>query len=567
MKSIIHIGEGDCANCYQCIRRCPTQAIAVNNFKASIIDSKCIECGQCIDICPQNLIEYVSHVDVCRNIIKTNDIIIASIAPSWIGEFYDVTENKIVEALKLLGFTHISETTLGAEVVIKESCQEISYNTSIERITSMCPVVSSLIKNKYPKLISNLIPIDTPSVVHTRQLKQLYGTDAKIITISSCVAAKREVYENDGLIDASITFNELKEWLKSESISFNMILGHSSYEFEPKRATAHSQYVLQGGVFSQQFINTQIPNKPRIFSSSGLDSMTMDLNNLNRYNATQNTIIEMWSCRGGCLNGFGSSQNESKFLKIDRLINYSSLRLKGSTSEMPYVPFEKKFQIQDDVNTISDTTIINIIQSLLIDTSKELIDCGGCGYFECKEFAKQVALGYAHREMCVWLQQNLAKETLSTLLDNMNSGIAIIDSSFKIVKANNNFGSLIGLVNKAIPRFEGLNIKEVTPFIKDIDTIFETKNAFREKDIQIKDKLVKVSIVKLTSMNRAIIIIRNLFSNDVQSDEIINRTRSVINDNLKTVQQIAYLLGETASKTEAVLNSIIESQTDSNGRK
>jgi len=41
---------------------------------------------------------------------------------------------------------------------------------------------------------------------------------------------------------------------------------------------------------------------------------------------------------------------------------------------------------------------------------------------------------------------------------------------------------------------------------------------------------------------------------------VIKRARDVIKENLETVQQIAFLLGESASKTEKTLNSIIEAQ-------
>jgi hypothetical protein len=42
--------------------------------------------------------------------------------------------------------------------------------------------------------------------------------------------------------------------------------------------------------------------------------------------------------------------------------------------------------------------------------------------------------------------------------------------------------------------------------------------------------------------------------------EIISRARQVNRKNMKTVQKIAFLLGENAAQTEELLNSIIESQ-------
>jgi hypothetical protein len=44
-----------------------------------------------------------------------------------------------------------------------------------------------------------------------------------------------------------------------------------------------------------------------------------------------------------------------------------------------------------------------------------------------------------------------------------------------------------------------------------------------------------------------------------QKEQIIARARDVIQKNLKTVQQIAYLLGENAADSEITLNSIVRS--------
>ena len=56
------------------------------------------------------------------------------------------------------------------------------------------------------------------------------------------------------------------------------------------------------------------------------------------------------------------------------------------------------------------------------------------------------------------------------------------------------------------------------------------------------------------------VITRDLVTPEVRKEEVISRARAVIRENLETVQQIAFLLGESASKTEKTLNSIIEAQ-------
>ena len=54
----------------------------------------------------------------------------------------------------------------------------------------------------------------------------------------------------------------------------------------------------------------------------------------------------------------------------------------------------------------------------------------------------------------------------------------------------------------------------------------------------------------------------------VRREAVVSKAEDVINKSLKTVQQIASLLGENAAETEIVLNSIIDEfnvRTDSSG--
>jgi hypothetical protein len=46
---------------------------------------------------------------------------------------------------------------------------------------------------------------------------------------------------------------------------------------------------------------------------------------------------------------------------------------------------------------------------------------------------------------------------------------------------------------------------------------------------------------------------------EVRKEQIITRLTEVIDENFDMVQKIAFLLGEGASKTEQMLNSVIDS--------
>ena len=57
MESFFHsvkLDSGLCVGCTNCVKRCPTAAIRVQDGKAHILRELCIDCGQCIYICPHH---------------------------------------------------------------------------------------------------------------------------------------------------------------------------------------------------------------------------------------------------------------------------------------------------------------------------------------------------------------------------------------------------------------------------------------------------------------------------------------------------------------------------------
>lgn len=101
------------------------------------------------------------------------------------------------------------------------------------------------------------------------------------------------------------------------------------------------------------------------------------------------------------------------------------------------------------------------------------------------------------------------------------------------------------------------------PFARRIGKFFETKAGYEEKDIRVKGKMLRLTLFSLASKELACGVLRNMFTMDVRNEDFVNRTRAIMNENFDTVQKIAYLLGENASRTEAMLSSLIELQDDS----
>lgn len=158
------------------------------------------------------------------------------------------------------------------------------------------------------------------------------------------------------------------------------------------------------------------------------------------------------------------------------------------------------------------------------------------------------------------------KMIAETMLQKIRAGIVIVNQNLKIIDSNLGFARMIGEENEelfeTIPGLKGADLDMLVPdvIVDMFRSILESGESRLDRDIKYQNKLLSVGIVTIHKNKIAGAIIRDLSAPMLERAEIIERARQVNRKNMKTVQQIAYLLGENAAQTEELLNSIIESQ-------
>jgi PAS domain S-box-containing protein len=165
------------------------------------------------------------------------------------------------------------------------------------------------------------------------------------------------------------------------------------------------------------------------------------------------------------------------------------------------------------------------------------------------------------------LEESEAEKLISaTMLQKIRAGIVIVDNDLKIIESNLGFARMVGEENEelfeTIPGLKGADLDMLVPqvIVDMFRSIFESGESRIERDIKYQNKLLAIDIATIHKNKIAGAIIRDLSAPMLERAEIIERARQVNRKNMKTVQQIAYLLGENAAQTEELLNSIIESQ-------
>jgi len=231
------------------------------------------------------------------------------------------------------------------------------------------------------------------------------------------------------------------------------------------------------------------------------------------------------------------------------------------------------------------------------------INCGACGFATCKALARAIAQNTAIPEMCVTNVQignretshsskimaeelEMAKnelnttkisldetkellyaknEALSIFVRGLSSGIVFCDENMKIVESNLGFIEIMGEevkdIHDVIPYLIGADLKTLLPsvLITQFQFILNHDETEINRDVEIEGKWVNISIFQLIPQKLVGAVFRNLHSKEERPEEIIHRVSEVIEENLRQVQQIGYILGEGAAKTEKMLNSIIKS--------
>jgi len=295
-----------------CIRSCNAGALSIDeNKKAKIDDNKCISCGACVSNCPFGAImdkSYVVNViEMIKESRKNGNKVYAIIAPAIASQFTYAKIGQIVTAIKKLGFHHVIEAALGADIVainethdFKDEIEDLKFITS-----SCCPAFVQYIKKNYKELEEHISKSVSPMIAAARLIKNTDPT-AKTVFIGPCIAKKAEIEEEDlkGSCDYVITFEELLSYLDAAGI----YVGNQE-ESPLDNASFFGRIFARSGGLTEAIKevikeeNIEVEYKPII--CNGLKECDTSLK-LAKFKRLTGNFIEGMACSGGCIGGPGT---------------------------------------------------------------------------------------------------------------------------------------------------------------------------------------------------------------------------------------------------------------------
>jgi len=608
---VVWIEPDPCILCYACVRECPVRAIEVkaNVDHARIIPGRCIACGSCYTVCPTRAVRISSDYPVILQALETEASCYAIVDPSISAEFPDITDYRnFVGMIRALGFKGVYDMSFGVDLSARIHAAIFTDFRGKYRISSKCPAVISMVRKYYPELTDNLVPVLTPAGITAQIIRAEHPGDCTIVLINPCLASRLELNQkpDESKINAQINYPELRELFDLKKITESSV---EFSEFDPPLGRSGAMFPLSAGLL-QAAGKFESLLESDFLSAEGQQNMLASLEEF----ATTYDIrkhLDLFYCEG-CIMGPGMSPHGHKFRRRTLVTEYARKMTSAHGKERwekevglwDQTGFQRTFEPDDQHLPEPDESEINDILKLIGKTGDIDIDrgCMACGYKTCRDFAVSVAQGLAKAEMChLYGTKNrqeyirslktsndkLAKaqkallesekqaleekemvreysETLSSLLQKIPSGVVLVNKDMRIIQSNRAFIDILGdeakTIDEVIPGLKGADIRTLLPpqMLNLFTHVLQNNLEVLHRDIQMENRLLSLSVFPIKKDSTLGAILRDLSLPEVQKEEVIKKVTEVIDKNLEMVQQIGFLLGEGASDTEKMLNSIIK---------
>lgn len=557
----VYTEKSRCQDCYKCVRNCPVKAITIEKGSARVEEELCIYCGTCVLVCPQGAKTVRYDVPKVQEMLKAGTAVYAALAPSYVSEFPDNTAAEIIAACRALGFAGVSETALGAQQVSLGIARHLQETRGEILLSSACPVIVEYVKKYVPEQGDNIAEMLSPAMAQAALLKGTYGNDSAVIFIGPCIAKKREADQFPELLAGAITFREFRFWLEQEGIDLSGQEGGEEDRFIPEKAREGVLYAVDGGMTAGIKRDCSVFDAS-CMSFSGIDHVSDALAGLTSPGKDRNLFLELLACRGGCINGPGASTQTGTVRKRLAVLSRAEIPEKvPSGNASVKLPVQRNFDaISQQVFTPEE--IKGALESVGKYSPADELDCSGCGYDSCRDFAAALLSAKAERTMCVSYMRRIAEKESNKLLAAMPNAAVILDADLHIIDCNRRFAALLGTEIEEIfaegISLEGVRLEKYLPFTDLFGKVLAANEGISDYDITLGEAVLNITIFPIEAHTVVGGIIQDVTEPAVQKDRVIARAREVIRKNLSTAQQIASLLGENAADSETILNSIIK---------
>ena len=196
------------------------------------------------------------------------------------------------------------------------------------------------------------------------------------------------------------------------------------------------------------------------------------------------------------------------------------------------------------------------------------LNCGSCGYDTCREKAIAIYQGKAEISMCLPYLKDRAESFSDTIVKNTPNGLIVLNEDLEVQQINDAARQIMNIRSASDVLGEGV-IRIMDPAVF-IDVLNHGRDVTDQKVYLAEYKrYVEQTVVHDRDYHLLVCIMRDVTDEEnarqrkedisQQTVEIADR---VVDRQMRIVQEIASLLGETAAETKIALTKLKESISD-----
>jgi uncharacterized Fe-S cluster-containing protein len=397
---------------------------------------------------------------------------------------------------------------------------------------------------------------------HSADIKRR-NPNAKVVFIGPCISKKHEAQVYDEYVDAVLTFDELTNWFSTKQIT--LATASSVNENSVNENSRARFFPTTGGILKTL---TQRNPASIYLAIDGIENCISALKDIEN-GKIRNCFIEMSACTGSCIGGpiMDKAQNlpVKNYLAISRFAGKNDFLVEQPNS----LTLRKSFAaIKSDASEPAESELRDILRNTGKTKPSDELNCGSCGYNSCREKAVAVFHGKAEISMCLPYLMSKGQSFSDTIIRNSPNGLIVVNEKTEVQQINKAAMKILNIRSES--EILGELLVSVLDPMDFLNVLSERKNVYDERlYLPAYDRYIEETIVYDQDNHVLIGIMRDITEEqkiqekkDSISRQTIETADKVIAKQMRVVQEIASLLGETAAETKIALAKLKESIND-----
>ena len=201
-------------------------------------------------------------------------------------------------------------------------------------------------------------------------------------------------------------------------------------------------------------------------------------------------------------------------------------------------------------------------------TKEQELNCGACGYSTCREKAIAVYQGKADLNMCLPFLTQKAQSFSDTIINNTPNGIIVLNEDLEVQQINSAACHIMNIRHASdVLGDQVIRILDPKVFLD----VMSSGRSIRDEKVYLAEykRYVEQSVIYDRSYHIVMCIMRDVTEEERErkkkeeiSQSTIEVTDRVIEKQMRVVQEIASLLGETTAETKIALTNLKDSLND-----